>query len=162
MNRAADPGAAAVTGGGAMDLAGVMAALPHRYPMLLVDRVESLELDKSIVAIKAVTINEPFFSGHFPHHPVMPGVLIIEALAQAAALLRLKTANLQTDENSVYYFVGIDRARFKKPVLPGDQLILRATILRERIGIWKYSVKAEVDGRVVTEAELMCTIRSKE
>ena len=145
-----------------MDIHEVLKYLPHRYPFLLVDRVLSCEPGKTISALKNVTINEPFFSGHFPHHPVMPGVLIIEALAQAAALLTLKTANLQTDENSVYYFVGIDRARFKKPVLPGDQLILRATILRERIGIWKYSAKAEVDGRVVTEAELMCTIRSKE
>lgn len=145
-----------------MDIHEILKYLPHRYPFLLVDRVLSCEPGKTISALKNVTINEPFFSGHFPHHPVMPGVLIIEALAQAAALLTLKTANLQTDENSVYYFVGIDRARFKKPVLPGDQLILRATILRERIGIWKYSVKAEVDGRVVTEAELMCTIRSKE
>ena len=145
-----------------MDIHEVLKYLPHRYPFLLIDRVLSYEPGKTISALKNVTINEPFFSGHFPHYPVMPGVLIIEALAQAAALLTLKTANLQTDENSVYYFVGIDRARFKKPVLPGDQLILRATILRERIGIWKYSVKAEVDGRVVTEAELMCTIRSKE
>ena len=145
-----------------MDIHEILKYLPHRYPFLLVDRVLSCEPGKTISALKNVTINEPFFSGHFPHHPVMPGVLIIEALAQAAALLTLKTANLQTDENSVYYFVGIDRARFKKPVLPGDQLILKATILRERIGIWKYSAKAEVDGRVVTEAELMCTIRSKE
>jgi 3-hydroxyacyl-[acyl-carrier-protein] dehydratase len=145
-----------------MDIHEILKYLPHRYPFLLVDRVLSCEPGKTISALKNVTINEPFFSGHFPHHPVMPGVLIIEALAQTAALLTLKTANLQTDENSIYYFVGIDRARFKKPVLPGDQLILRATILRERIGIWKYSVKAEVDGRVVTEAELMCTIRSKE
>ena len=145
-----------------MDIHEILKYLPHRYPFLLVDRVLSCEPGKTISALKNVTINEPFFSGHFPHHPVMPGVLIIEALAQAAALLTLKTANLQTDENSVYYFVGIDRARFKKPVLPGDQLILKATILRERIGIWKYSAKAEVDGRVVAEAELMCTIRSKE
>jgi 3-hydroxyacyl-[acyl-carrier-protein] dehydratase len=145
-----------------MDIHEILKYLPHRYPFLLVDRVLSCEPGKTISALKNVTINEPFFSGHFPHHPVMPGVLIVEALAQAAALLTLKTANLQTDENSVYYFVGIDRARFKKPVLPGDQLILKATILRERIGIWKYSAKAEVDGRVVTEAELMCTMRSKE
>lgn len=145
-----------------MDIHEILKYLPHRYPFLLVDRVLSCEPGKSISALKNVTINEPFFSGHFPHHPVMPGVLIVEALAQTAALLTLKTANLQNDENSVYYFVGIDRARFKKPVMPGDQLILKATILRERIGIWKYSVKAEVDGRVVTEAELMCTMRPKE
>ena len=109
-----------------------------------------------------MTINEPFFAGHFPHYPVMPGVLIIEALAQAAAILTLKTMNLKIDENSVYYFVGIDGPVSSKPVRPGDQLILKATIVRQRIGIWKYSTQAEVDGRIVTEAELMCTMRSKE
>lgn len=144
-----------------MDINEILKYLPHRYPFLLVDRVLSCEPGKDITAIKNVTINEPFFGGHFPHYPVMPGVLIIEALAQAAALLTLKTANLQTNEDSLYYFVGIDRARFKKPVQPGDQLILKATILRERIGIWKYSARAEVDGRVAAEAELMCTMRSK-
>jgi 3-hydroxyacyl-[acyl-carrier-protein] dehydratase len=144
-----------------LDINEILKYLPHRYPFLLVDRVLSCEPGKDITAIKNVTINEPFFGGHFPHYPVMPGVLIIEALAQAAALLTLKTANLQTNEDSLYYFVGIDRARFKKPVQPGDQLILKATILRERIGIWKYSARAEVDGRVAAEAELMCTMRSK-
>jgi 3-hydroxyacyl-[acyl-carrier-protein] dehydratase len=144
-----------------VDINEILKYLPHRYPFLLVDRVLSCEPGKDITAIKNVTINEPFFGGHFPHYPVMPGVLIIEALAQAAALLTLKTANLQTNEDSLYYFVGIDRARFKKPVQPGDQLILKATILRERIGIWKYSARAEVDGRVAAEAELMCTMRSK-
>ena len=144
-----------------MDINEILKYLPHRYPFLLVDRVLSCEPGKDITAIKNVTINEPFFGGHFPHYPVMPGVLIIEALAQAAALLTLKTANLQTNEDSLYYFVGIDRARFKKPVQPGDQLILKATILRERIGIWKYSARAEVDGRIAAEAELMCTMRSK-
>lgn len=147
---------------GLMDIHEVLKYLPHRYPFLLVDRVLSLEPGKDITALKNVTINEPFFPGHFPHHPVMPGVLIIEALAQAAAILTLKTMNAEVDENSVYYFVGIDGARFKKPVQAGDQLILRATILRERIGIWKYSAKAEVDGRAVTEAELMCTVRNKQ
>jgi len=144
-----------------LDINEILKYLPHRYPFLLVDRVLSCEPGKDITAIKNVTINEPFFGGHFPHYPVMPGVLIIEALAQAAALLTLKTANLQTNEDSLYYFVGIDRARFKKPVQPGDQLILKATILRERIGIWKYSARAEVDGRIAAEAELMCTMRSK-
>jgi len=144
-----------------MDIHEILKYLPHRYPFLLVDRVISCEPGKSISALKNVTMNEPFFSGHFPHYPVMPGVLIIEALAQAAAILTLKTANRETNEDSLYYFVGIDGARFKKPVQPGDQLILKATILRERIGIWKYSVQAEVDGRVVTEAELMCTMRTK-
>lgn len=145
-----------------MDIHEILTYLPHRYPFLLVDKVLSFDPGKSITALKNVTINEPFFAGHFPHHPVMPGVLIIEALAQAAALLTLKTANMQADQNSVYYFVGIDRARFKRPVEPGDQLILKAAILRERIGIWKYSAKAEVDGRAVAEAELMCTVRPKE
>ena len=107
-----------------MDIHEILKYLPHRYPFLLVDRVISCEPGKSISALKNVTMNEPFFSGHFPHYPVMPGVLIIEALAQAAAILTLKTANRETNEDSLYYFVGIDGARFKKPVQPGDQLIL--------------------------------------
>ena len=129
-----------------MNIHEILKYLPHRYPFLLVDRVLSCEPGKNISALKNVSMNEPFFSGHFPHYPVMPGVLIIEALAQAAAILTLRTANLTTDDDSLYYFVGIDGARFKKPVQPGDQLILKATILRERIGIWKYAVHAEVDG----------------
>ena len=144
-----------------MNIHEILKYLPHRYPFLLVDRVLCCEPGKNISALKNVSMNEPFFSGHFPHYPVMPGVLIIEALAQAAAILTLRTANLTTNDDSLYYFVGIDGARFKKPVQPGDQLILKATILRERIGIWKYAVQAEVDGRVVTEAELMCTMRTK-
>ena len=144
-----------------MNIHEILKYLPHRYPFLLVDRVISCEPGKNISALKNVSMNEPFFSGHFPHYPVMPGVLIIEALAQAAAILTLRTANLTTNDDSLYYFVGIDGARFKKPVQPGDQLILKATILRERIGIWKYAVQAEVDGRVATEAELMCTMRTK-
>lgn len=143
-----------------MDIHEILKFLPHRYPFLLVDRVLSLDPGKAIVALKNVTINEPFFPGHFPHHPVMPGVLIIEALAQTAALLTLKSLNKQADENSVYYFVGIDGARFKKPVQAGDQLILKAEITRERSGIWKYATRAEVDGQVATEAELMCTVRN--
>jgi 3-hydroxyacyl-[acyl-carrier-protein] dehydratase len=121
--------------------------------------VLSCESGKEIVALKNVTINEPFFSGHFPHHPIMPGVLIIEALAQAAALLTLKTANLKVDSDSVYYFVGIDEARFKKPVYAGDQLILKVAIARQLKGVWKYSARAEVDDKLVTEAKLMCTMR---
>ena len=144
-----------------MNIHEILKYLPHRYPFLLVDRVISCEPGKNISALKNVSMNEPFFSGHFPHYPVMPGVLIIEALAQAAAILTLRTANWTTNDDSLDYFVGIDGARFKKPVQPGDQLILKATILRERIGIWKYAVQAEVDGRVVTEAELMCTMRTK-
>ena len=142
-----------------MDIHEILKYLPHRYPFLLVDRVLSCESGKEIVALKNVTINEPFFSGHFPHHPIMPGVLIIEALAQAAALLTLKTANLKVDSDSVYYFVGIDEARFKKPVYAGDQLILKVAIARQLKGVWKYSARAEVDDKLVTEAKLMCTMQ---
>jgi 3-hydroxyacyl-[acyl-carrier-protein] dehydratase len=144
-----------------VDIHEILKYLPHRYPFLLVDRVLSCEPGKGITALKNVTINEPFFNGHFPNYPVMPGVLIIEALAQAAGILTLKSVSAKPDQDSIFYFVGIDAARFKRPVQPGDQLMLKATILRERIGIWKYSAKAEVDGRVAAEAELMCTMRSK-
>lgn len=144
----------------AMNIHEILEYLPHRYPFLLVDRVLSCEPGKDIVALKNVTINEPFFVGHFPHHPVMPGVLIIEALAQAAAILTLKTAGVKADNNSIYYFVGIDGARFKKPVQAGDQLLLKVAITRQVRGIWKYSARAEVAGQLATEAELMCTMRS--
>ncbi len=144
----------------AMDIHEILEYLPHRYPFLLVDRVLSCEPGKDIVALKNVTINEPFFVGHFPHHPVMPGVLIIEALAQAAAILTLKTAGVKADNDSIYYFVGIDGARFKKPVQAGDQLLLKVAITRQVRGIWKYSARAEVAGQLATEAELMCTMRS--
>jgi 3-hydroxyacyl-[acyl-carrier-protein] dehydratase len=144
-----------------MDIHEILKYLPHRYPFLLVDRVLSCEPGKDITALKNVTMNEPFFNGHFPNYPVMPGVLVIEALAQTAGLLTLKSVDAKPDEGSIFYFVGIDAARFKKPVQPGDQLILKATILRERVGIWKYAARAEVDGRVAAEAELMCTVRSK-
>jgi 3-hydroxyacyl-[acyl-carrier-protein] dehydratase len=143
-----------------MDIRQILDTLPHRYPFLLVDKVLSCEPGKNIVAIKNVTINEPFFAGHFPHHPVMPGVLIIEALAQAAAILTFKTHDHKTDDNSVYYFVGIDRARFKKPVVPGDTLELHAELKRFARGIWWYSAHAKVAGRLVTEADLMCTLRT--
>ena len=143
-----------------MDIRQILDTLPHRYPFLLVDKVLSCEPGKNIVASKNVTINEPFFAGHFPHHPVMPGVLIIEALAQAAAILTFKTHDHKTDDNSVYYFVGIDRARFKKPVVPGDTLELHAELKRFARGIWWYSAHAKVAGRLVTEADLMCTLRT--
>ncbi len=143
-----------------MNIHEILKYLPHRYPFLLVDRVISLEPGKEIVALKNVTINEPFFPGHFPHHPVMPGVLIVEALAQASAILSFKTMENLPDENAVYYFVGIDGVRFKKPVLPGDQLILKSSIVRHAQGLWKYAVRAEVDDMLVTEAQLMCTLRS--
>jgi 3-hydroxyacyl-[acyl-carrier-protein] dehydratase len=136
--------------------------LPHRYPLLLVDRVVDYELGKTITAIKNVTVNEEFFNGHFPHKPVMPGVLMIEAMAQTAALLSFKSMGIKPDENSVVYFVGIDNARFKRPVGPGDQLKMDVEILRNARGIWKYKAVGSVDGQVALEAELMCTIRSVE
>ena len=142
-----------------MDIHEVMAHLPHRYPFLLVDRVLECEPGKHIIAVKNVSINEPFFQGHFPHHPVMPGVLIMEALAQAAGILSFKTMGSMPDENSVFYFVGIDNARFKKPVTAGDQLYLHVEILRNMRGIWKYKAEAKVNGEIVAEAELMCAKR---
>jgi len=145
-----------------MDICEIKSYLPHRYPMLLVDRVLSYEENKSLTAIKNVTANEEFFNGHFPHKPVMPGVLMIEAMAQAAALLSFKSIGLKPDENSVVYFVGIDNARFKRPVGPGDQLKMDVEIVRNARGIWKYKAVGSVDGQVALEAELMCTIRSVE
>jgi len=143
-----------------MDLNEILEYLPHRYPFLLVDRVLEVEPGKSIRALKNVTANEEFFSGHFPHHPVMPGVLIIEALAQASAILSFRTAGEKPAERSVVYFVGIDKARFKKPVFPGDQLILESELIRCVHGIWKFEAKARVDGVVVAQAELLCTEKS--
>ncbi|MTW04740.1 3-hydroxyacyl-ACP dehydratase FabZ [Pseudoduganella ginsengisoli] len=143
-----------------MDICEIKAYLPHRYPLLLVDRVISFEENKSITAIKNVTVNEEFFNGHFPHKPVMPGVLMVEALAQTAALLSFKTMGVKPDENSVVYFVGIDNTRFKRPVGPGDQLKMDVEILRVSRGIWKYKATASVDGQVAVETELMCTIRN--
>ena len=142
-----------------MDIKEIMKVLPHRYPFLLIDRVVSFDPNKTLVAIKNVTINEPFFQGHFPGHPVMPGVLIIEAMAQTAALLAFQSLDITKPENHVVYFVGIDQARFKKPVAPGDQLIITAEIIRNLKGIWKFSAKAEVDGKIASEAVLMCTMR---
>jgi len=143
-----------------LDINQIKEYLPHRYPMLLVDRVLDWELGKSITAIKNVTINEEFFNGHFPHKPVMPGVLMIEALAQTAALLSFLTMGKKPDENSVVYFIGIDAARFKRPVEPGDQIRMDVEILRCTRGIWKYKARASVDGQTAVEAELMCTMRS--
>lgn len=144
-----------------MDIEQVMQYLPHRYPFLLIDKVTELELGKSITALKNVTINEPFFPGHFPVSPVMPGVLILEAMAQAAAILSFKTKGYAPEDIGIVYFAGIDGARFKKPVKPGDQLILKIKIVREMRGIWKYTGRAEVDGVLVAEADLMATLRDK-
>lgn len=142
-----------------IDIRGILEYLPHRYPFLLVDRVLELEPGRRIVAIKNVTINEPFFVGHFPHIPVMPGVLMIEALAQAAGVLSFETLGRKSDASSVFYFVGIDGARFKRPVGPGDQLRLEVEIMRFARSISKFRGVATVDGAVAAEAELMCTLR---
>lgn len=143
-----------------MDIHDILKKLPHRYPFLLVDRVLELDKGKSIRCLKNVTMNEPFFGGHFPHRPVMPGVLMLEALAQAAALLAFETLDVVPDDNTVYYFAGIDGARFKRPVEPGDQLILEAELLRMKSGIFKFAARAKVGDAVATEAELMCTMRT--
>jgi len=144
-----------------MDINEIMEYLPHRYPFLLVDRVISIVPGKDIVAIKNVTINEPFFVGHFPHQPIMPGVMILEALAQTSAILSFKSENFKVSEKSDYYLVGIDNARFKKPVSVGDQLLLHATLLRHIKGFWKFTAEAKVGNEVVTEAELICAVRAR-
>ena len=143
-----------------MDIREILDNLPHRYPMLLVDRVLECEPGKRIRAIKNVTINEPFFSGHFPRHPVMPGVLVVEAMAQAAALLSFRTLGGKPDKDSVYYFVGIDEARFKRPVFPGDQLALEVRLERQIRGIWKFAAEAWVGENLAAEAKIMCTVRT--
>jgi 3-hydroxyacyl-[acyl-carrier-protein] dehydratase len=142
-----------------MDIHKILKMLPHRYPILLVDRVIEFEKDVRIKALKNVTINEPFFMGHFPSRPVMPGVLMLEALAQTAALLSFESLGEEPGEDTVVYFVGIDGARFKRVVEPGDQLILEASIERARAGIYKYKTRASVGGETAVEAELMCTMR---
>ena len=143
-----------------LDINQIKEYLPHRYPLLLVDRVIDWESGKTITAIKNVTINEEFFNGHFPHKPVMPGVLTIEALAQTAALLAFLTNGQKPDDNAVVYFVGIDGARFKRPVEPGDQLILEVELDRMKAGIFKFKARAKVGNDIATEAELMCTMRT--
>jgi 3-hydroxyacyl-[acyl-carrier-protein] dehydratase len=145
-----------------MDIHEILEHLPHRYPFVLVDRVLSMELGKEITAIKNVSVNEPYFPGHFPYHPVMPGVLIVEAMAQAAAILSFKTMDTKPTDDSVYYFAGIDSARFKKPVSPGDQIVLNVKIDRILKGIWKYSGVATVAGAVVAEAQMMCILKAIE
>ncbi len=142
-----------------MDIHAVLKCLPHRYPFLMIDRVTEVVPGSHISALKNVSMNEPFFPGHYPHHPVMPGVLIVEAMAQAAAILSFKTLGDQANDDSVYYFVGIDEARFKRPVTPGDQLVLEAKLEFSKRGLWKFSCSAKVDGQVAAEAKIMCTMR---
>jgi len=145
-----------------IDIHEVMRLLPHRYPFLLVDRVTDFQQGKSLIAYKNVTINEPFFQGHFPQRPVMPGVLILEALAQATGLLAFRTEERKAERDTLYYFVGVDKARFKRPVEPGDQLFLHVNLLRTKRGIWVFETEARVDGHVVATAEIMCTEREIE
>jgi len=142
-----------------MDIAGVLKHLPHRYPFLLIDRVTELEPGKRIVALKNVTINEPFFPGHFPGRPIFPGVLILEAMAQAAGILIFRTLDSVPDENSAYYYAGIDKARFKRPVLPGDQMLIEVAIERSLRNVWKLNCAARVSAALVCEANIMCTVR---
>jgi 3-hydroxyacyl-[acyl-carrier-protein] dehydratase len=143
-----------------MDIHQILKKLPHRYPILLVDRVLDIQPGKTIRALKNVTINEPFFTGHFPHRPVMPGVLILEAMAQTAALLSFADEGAAPKENSVIYFAGIDGARFKRPVEPGDQLVMDVSLERARAGVYKYKAVARVGEDIACEAELLCTMRS--
>jgi 3-hydroxyacyl-[acyl-carrier-protein] dehydratase len=142
-----------------MDIHKVLSLLPHRYPFLLIDKVIEFEPDQRLVAVKNVTYNEPFFNGHFPMRPVMPGVLIIEAMAQATGLLAMESRPDEVSSNSLYYFVGIDRARFKRPVEPGDQLHLEVILKAVKRGIWIFNGEARVDGKTVASAEVMCTAR---
>jgi 3-hydroxyacyl-[acyl-carrier-protein] dehydratase len=148
-------------GGFPMDSSAVLKQLPHRYPFLMVDRVIECVPGKTIVALKNVTMNEPYFPGHFPHRPLMPGVMILEALAQAAGILAFKTAGIVPDENTRFFFVGIDNARFRKPVEPGDQLLLRAEFQRSMRGIWKFRTVAEVNGEEVCAADMMVAPEAK-
>ena len=145
-----------------MDIEAIMQQLPHRYPFLLVDRILACEAGKYVHALKNVTFNEPFFQGHFPHRPVMPGVLIIEALAQASGILAFRTVEVVPDKDTRFYFVAIDKARFRKPVEPGDQLMLKVTLQRAFKGIWKFHGVAEVDGKEVASAEIMVAPETKQ
>ncbi len=141
-----------------MDIEEILRYIPHRYPFVLIDRVLTCEPRKAIVAIKNVTYNEPFFPGHFPDHPVMPGVLIVEAMAQASGILGLRSMDAPLDADANVYFAGIDNARFKQPVVPGDQLVLEVDYQRDRRGIWKFSGQAKVDGKVVASADIMVAL----
>jgi len=142
-----------------MDIHEVLKYLPHRYPFLMIDRVLECEPGKRIVALKNVSINEPHFPGHFPQRPVMPGVLILEAMAQAAAILALRTLNVKPDDRSIYYYAGIDNARFKRPVEPGEQMLIEVGILGSKRGIWKFNCAARVGDALAAEADILCTVR---
>ena len=142
-----------------LDVNEIRTLLPHRYPFLLVDRVVELNLGESIVAYKNLSINEPFFDGHFPDQPVFPGVLLVEAMAQAAGVLGFKTMNKTPADGSIYYFVGADNLRFKRPCVSGDQVMLRAKILGEGRGIWKFEVSSDVDGELCASATILCADR---
>jgi len=145
-----------------MDINEVLAHLPHRYPMLMIDRVTQCEPGRRIVAIKNVSAGEPYFPGHFPNRPIMPGVLILEAMAQAAGVLVFRTSGTKPDEKTLYYYVGIDDARFKKPVVPGDQLEIEVHMERQLRGIGKFGCVARVAGETVAEATILCSMRSTE
>jgi 3-hydroxyacyl-[acyl-carrier-protein] dehydratase len=142
-----------------MEITEIRKYLPHRYPFLLVDRVVELNLGESIVAYKNLTVNEPFFDGHFPEKPVFPGVLLVEAMAQAAGILGFKTMDKTPADGSIYYFVGADNLRFKRPCVPGDQVMLRAAIVSDRRGIWKFDVSSDVDGELAASATILCADR---
>jgi 3-hydroxyacyl-[acyl-carrier-protein] dehydratase len=142
-----------------MDITEIRKYLPHRYPFLLVDRVLEMELGKSIVACKNLSVNEPFFNGHFPEQPVFPGVLLLEAMAQAAGILGFKSQDKTPADGSMYYFVGADDLRFKRPCVPGDQVMLRASIISDRRGIWKFSVSSDVEGKLCASATILCADR---
>ena len=142
-----------------MDVIEIRKYLPHRYPFLLVDRVVELIPGESIVAYKNLTVNEPFFDGHFPQQPVFPGVLLTEAMAQAAGILGFKTMNKTPEDGSIYYFVGADKLRFKRPCVPGDRVMLRAAIVSDRRGIWKFDVSADVEGERCASATILCADR---
>jgi len=145
---------------GSMDIDQIMSYLPHRYPFLLIDRVLECEVGERLVATKNVSINEPFFGGHFPGYPVMPGVLILEAMAQAAGILGFRTNDSKPDENNVYLFVGIDKARFRQQVVPGDQLRIEVELNRVVRGMWQFGAEATVDGNRVASCQIMCTLKS--
>lgn len=143
-----------------LDITEILQYLPHRYPFLLIDRVLAIEPGLSLTGLKNVSFNEPFFQGHFPSRPIMPGVLILEALAQATGILAFKTENAMPDNQAMYYLVGIDNARFKRPVEPGDQLLLKVTLKRIRRDIGLFAGEATVDGKTVAAADLMCAKRN--